>query len=81
MWQKLITSFFKNYTLEGAVFRNVLYYQQLPIAHYQLSFCMLTIILSNVYLKRTNVWKARSIFTPILSCRENNNDKIATNHW
>ena len=42
--------FLKNYiTLEGAVPHNALYYQQLSIAYYQVSF-LLTIILSNYKL-------------------------------
>ena len=39
--------FLKNVTSEGAVSHNVLYYQQLSIAHYQVSFFMLIIILSS----------------------------------
>ena len=36
-----------NVTSEGAVSHNVLYYQQLSVARYQVSFFMLKIILSN----------------------------------
>jgi hypothetical protein len=39
-------SFLKNYTSEGAVSHNVLYYQQLSISRYQVIF-LLTIILNN----------------------------------
>ena len=37
----------KNYAIEGAVFYNVLYYQQLPVARIPSNFFMLTISLSN----------------------------------